>query len=69
MKQIIKDKTFSRDGKAGQSAPHWPVSRLACKNAGRVGPPRRVIAGLEFPTAPHKSWARRFAGQPAFFFF
>jgi len=29
-----------RDGKAGQPAP-----RLARKNAGRVGPPRKVIAG------------------------
>jgi len=31
---------FLRDGKAGQPAP-----RLAHKNAGRVGPPRKVIAG------------------------
>jgi len=36
---------FGRDGKAGQPAPHWPAPRLARKNTGRVGPPRKVIAG------------------------
>jgi len=35
----------NRGGKAGQPAPHWPTPRLACKIAGRVGPPRKVIAG------------------------
>jgi len=35
----------TRGGKAGQPALHWPVPRLASKNAGRVGPPHKVITG------------------------
>jgi len=31
-----------RGGKAGQPAPH---QRLACKNAGQIGPLRKVIKG------------------------
>jgi len=41
----VIDMLLCRDDKTGQPASHWPAPRLARKNAGRVGPPCKVIAG------------------------